>query len=255
MKKVVLLGLVTVAMTQVCFAGAQTTETVEVSGKDFHYNYDESIGDSEKGWIQGVHVSYKVQNNQHKNYWKLSYDHSKGDTNYDGAITNGITQTPYKGKTDNTITEAELTYGTPVDRKGKQYVYAGIGYHKWTRDLLGEYGYTEDYSWNTFPVGYRYEYTASPKLHGAIDASLQIMFNGKMETKSSEYSLGNKPGFKIEAPVTYQMDQHWGIVLTPWYQYSAIGTSDTVYSGHYMSYEPDSTNHQYGINVGVSYTF
>ena len=51
------------------------------------------------------------------------------------------------------------------------------------------------------------------------------------------------------------MDQHWGIVLTPWYQYSAIGTSDTVYSGHYMSYEPDSTNHQYGINVGVSYTF
>lgn len=268
MKKVILLSTAILSISSsVCMANASNTETVEVSGKDLHFNYNESIGDSERGWIKGYHLSYKSQDKETKAYWKVSYDHSHGNTVYDGAVTNITTNvsTPYVGTTNNTVSDTEVTYGVPINKKATQYVYVGVGYHKWDRDMLGQYGYDEQYSWNYLPVGYRYEYTSGSKVHGAIDASVQFMFNGKMNSSDNgaDYNLGNQPGFKIEAPVTYQMSPKFGLVLTPWFQYSSIGQSNTIeytaaYGGNLYdisSNEPHSMNHQYGVNLGLSYTF
>lgn len=251
MKKIILLSTAILSIgSSVCMASGNNTETVEVSGKDVHFNYSESIGDSERGWLKGYHLSYKSQDKDTKAYWKVSYDHSHGNTVYDGALSNG---TPYKGTTTNTVSDTEVTYGVPINEKATQYVYAGIGTHKWDRNMLGQYGYDEQYSWDYLPVGYRYEYTAGNKVHGAIDASVQFMFNGKMDSSDigGEFTLGNQPGFKIEAPITYQMSSKFGVVLTPWFQYSSIGESNVV-MGYY---EPHSMNHQYGVDLGLSYTF
>ena len=93
------------------------------------------------------------------------------------------------------------------------------------------------------------------------------MFFGTMVVKYSELymdildsstSLGNRPGWRAEVPVTLQVDPSYSLFGTFWYQYSAIGQSEqfevvrkdgTVAGG---AYEPDSSTHQYGAILGVS---
>jgi hypothetical protein len=50
------------------------------------------------------------------------------------------------------------------------------------------------------------------------------------------------------------------VVLTPWYEYSAFGRSDSfpvIFNGAIIgsAYEPDSRTHQYGANIGVRLFF
>jgi hypothetical protein len=260
-RKVVISLALFVASTNLCLAESLDKQALEISFNHYHYRYSESIGDSETNWMNGIHISYKNQNTATKEYWKLSYEQTNQNTNYDGALINITTgsSSPYQGISNNKITNIEATYGVPLSKN--TYAYAGIGTHKWNRNLTGSAGYLEKYSWNYIPVGYRSEYKISNKWEGALDVSVRLILDGEMETEynggstyyiGNKYTLGNKIGFKAELPICYEISPKWSLVITPWYEYSGIGKSNTLAD---TSYEPDSITHQYGINIGFSYIF
>ena len=95
------------------------------------------------------------------------------------------------------------------------------------------------------------------------------MFYGKMAVQFSDLDpgyntpdvkLGNRTGYYAELPIRYKFSQFWSVVIKPWYAYDEIGQSDTVDLTYYGTtvgalYEPASTTHQYGVNVGVSVSY
>lgn len=246
--------------------GDTGTNSLEASFNRFHFGYIESIGDSESGWLNGFHVAYKSQDPVTKEFWRLNYEQTKQNTQYNGAIEDLTTNTstPYKGITEDTITNSEFIYAIPITKDKNTYIYTGIGNYIWDRNLTGQYGYLEKYNWNYVPVGYRNEFNISGKLNGAVDLVAKFMFNGNIDVSGNgsaeqQMILGNKVGFRVELPYTYKMNSNWALTFTPWYEYSAIGQSNSVYSiidrVRYVTYEPDSMNHQYGSNIGLQYTF
>jgi len=277
-RKIVVTTLALLSMTWsgLCFAeeSASNTQTMELDLKHFHFDYQEDIGDSETGVLNGVRIAYKSQNQDTKQYWRLLYEKTSQNTNYNGAIQNLIagTTTPYQGTTNTNITTTEIILANPISDQKNAYVYTGYGYRSWGRNLTGSAGYLENYSWSYIPVGYRYEYKVNDKWDGAVDVAVRFMFGGGMDASgggfdSQHVKLGNKPGFKAELPYTYKMNSQWSFVVTPWYEYSAISASNVVpltaggvqvvdnSNNPLYSQEPNSNTHQYGVDIGVNYKF
>ena len=239
--------------TVTAFAATDKVNSVEVSLNHYNYSYEERQGsyvpDSEKAWMNGAHLSYKSQDSNTKEYWEVRYDKTNQNTHYDGHyLVSGL---PVQSTTENRISDFQVVYAVPINDKKNQYVYAGIGNRNWKRSLSANQN--ETYEWSYIPVGYRNEFKINKKVDGAVDVSAKFMFDGTMkaEEDNMKFTLGNKPGFRAEVPITYKMDTEWALKLTPWYEFSAIGRSNVV--GGY--YEPDSVTHQYGVNVGVQYSF
>jgi hypothetical protein len=206
--------------------------------------------------MNGVHLSYKNQDPATKQYWKIAYDRTNQNTNYNGykQDANGAYTIPWQTITNDKITNTEITFGNPVSDTNSEYVYTGVGFHNWDRNITGSGGYLEQYSWGYIPVGYRSEYRINNKWGGALDVAAKFMFDGQMNASplSGTFNLGSKVGFKAELPYTYKADSQWSMILTPWYEYSGISQSSNSISGYV---EPDSMTHQYGVDVGISYTF
>ncbi|HEY3424326.1 MAG TPA: hypothetical protein VGL27_05980, partial [Negativicutes bacterium] len=240
------------------------TQTLEISLKDYHFHYSEVIGDSEKAWLQGINLSYKSQNPNTKEYWRVSHEQTNHNTDYDGATQSGI---PVKTITNNKIKNTEVIFANPIADSEGSFAYLGYGYHSWDRNITGSGGYLEKYSWSYIPVGYRHEYKIDDQWDGAVDIEVKFMFKGQMKASGMglidpfRVRLGNKPGLKIAAPYSYKMNSQWSMLVTPWYEYSAIRQSNTVIltAGGVpigaAAYEPNSNTHQYGLDIGISYTF
>jgi hypothetical protein len=91
------------------------------------------------------------------------------------------------------------------------------------------------------------------------------MFGGEMRVESSSLNfkvdLGDKVGWFAEMPIRYLFSMALSFALTPWYAFNEIGESNQVLvidaggviRGPFL--EPDSTTHQYGVNVGLVYSF
>ena len=248
-------------------------QTVEVAFKKYHLHYQEDAPDYETGWMTGMHLSYKNQNESTKQYWKISYDTTNHNDQYIGGLQDqaGNYLGDFRTITKNKITNREVVFATPVTDAKSAYTYIGIGYHNWDRDILGSggvAGLSEKFSWKYIPIGYRNEYKIDNKWVGAVDIALRFMFDGKMKVPNPstidpfQVNLGSKVGFKLELPYTYHMNSNWTMVIKPWYEYWEIGQSNYVpqtingvVQGNYVVYEPGSKNNQIGIDAGVSYKF
>lgn len=249
------------------------TQTVEVAFKKYHLHYQEDAPDYETGWMAGMHLSYKNQNETTKQYWKISYDTTNHNNQYIGGLQDqaGNYLGPFRTTTANKITNKEVIFANPIPDAKSAYAYIGIGYHNWDRDILGSGGVAElleKYSWKYIPVGYRNEYKINNKWDGAVDMAVRFMFDGKMKVPSPsimdpfQVNLGGKVGFKLELPYTYHMNSNWAMVIKPWYEYWEIGQSNSVPQmingvpqGNYTVHEPGSKNNQIGIDAGVNYKF
>lgn len=241
------------------------TQTIEISVKEFHQHYQEAIPDYETGWMKGMRFSYKNQNQDTKEFWRIMHETTDHDDQYIGGLQDqaGNYLGPYNTTTKNKITTSEIIFANPIEGTKDVYAYIGFGRYKWDRNILGSGGIASDlekYSWNYIPVGYRHEYKINDKWDGAVDISLRFMFNGKMDIPNPSYidptqvKLGSEPGFKIELPYTYKMDSNWSLVLTPWYEYWSIGQSNWV--PQFINGVPqyDSNNNQLGLIEPASKT-
>lgn len=213
--------------------------------------------------MPGIRVAYGYHGNENPLYGRVVFELTDASTNFDGTTQSG---SPVTDKTKNTFIRLEGNIGyqliRPPDSKLTLIAYTGLGYRYWERGLGGQLPYTEDYSWKYLPIGIRTEYRINDKWSGAVDASARIMMDGEMKIKilgsnNPSVTLGNKTGWSIEAPFYYNLSASRSVFIAPWYEYSAIGRSNTVVlatsTGTPVAsvYEPASTTYQYGINIGV----
>jgi len=265
---------------------ASKTQTIEFSVSDYnrHYveEYEGTVPDYETGWMKGLHISYKNQDNKTGNYWRLLYEKTNHSDSYIGSLQDnaGNYMGPYNSITKNKITNYEITFANPIADTDNAYAYIGLGSYSWDRDVMGSEtlgvpeGF-EKYSWKYIPIGYRNEYSINSKWYGAVDIALRFPFQSKMKgvkvggIDPFEVNLGKKPGLKIELPFNYKMGSRWSLSLTTWYEYWAIGQSNMVaqkVNGVQQYYhndpleplgvlEPGSRTNQLGLNMGISFCF
>ncbi|HAW52860.1 MAG TPA: hypothetical protein DCX54_11125 [Flavobacteriales bacterium] len=246
--------------------------TFEASINHFHFDYKEILTppakSTEEEWLTGIHLvySYKKPEENEPISYRIMVDYADGETYYDGSTFDG---TPLVGTTDNSFFTGEVNIGYTFQGYLNVTAYSGIGYRNWKRgDIGGPGSYSEIYSWGYLPVGVRTDYRLTEKLTGALDISAHYMLNGKIKVLFSEYdpdyndgkaSLGNKMGWKVEAPLQYRISRQWSFIATPWYEYTKIGRgSDFLLTDGvtpFIAYEPASKTKQYGVNIGFKAHF
>lgn len=258
-------------------AMAEGRQYLEIGLGYSKFDYSEAIDGGpdvkESGWVPGVVLGYTYKGEDNPVFASFSIRYTTGTTDYTGALQDG---TPWKDKTDNTFFSLEVKFGYIMGRDAASRwtitPYAGIGYHDWERKLAGPSPYIEEYTWFYFPIGVRFDYELSPEFSIGLDLSARVMFNGNMNVKfstlgysSPNLDLGNRIGFRAELPMDYRFHPQISVGLTPWYQYSSIGRSgsepvtavspsNTTYTVQTI-FEPNSTTHQYGVDLTVRFWF
>ncbi len=224
---------------------------------------------TEHGWIPSLGFEYRAADPS--NTWRFATlgQIGFGETVYDGSVSNIVTKTvtPTIDKTSNFFLTLETSAGRAFQVGRTEWTpYVGAGVHSWNRKLGGPSPYYETYSWAYFPVGLRMHQSVNSQWEWTLDASYRIMAFGNIELdpqlfgEAINLSLGNRPGWKVSAPITYHPASNFSISVLPWYHYSEIGKSETKTfrvtfpgygTGDVSIYEPASTTHQYGVQAMV----
>lgn len=251
---------------------AEGPHSLEASLMYYYFDYKEDLPSpfksTESGWLPGISLAYAYRGTDNPVYGRLLFEYTDAETDYDGTTQSGV---PLTDTTDNKFLRWEGNIGyTFIRQEGFDLTaYTGLGYRYWERGVGGQAPYSEEYSWKYVPVGLRAGYRFSDRWDGALDLSARIMLDGEIKVNLSDIDpllnnpkedLGNKTGWKVEAPFYYKLTSPWSLVFTPWYEYSAIGKSDDfliTYAGTpvALGYEPESRTNQYGVNMGVKLRF
>lgn len=192
----------------------------------------------------------------------------EGSTNYEGTTFSGT------GNAFATDKQTIYRFETRLSRSLSESigVHAGLGYRYWNRYLTFGTGYKEIYSWYTLPVGLSYQVVWSSALSVCFDFTYSFMFNGKIKVifsetvingDDSEMSLGSRPGYRLKAPISYRFDQKFRIEVSPWYERSEIGESNSAVNNTPQSgggtvgsiREPSSHTDQYGVAAMLWITY
>lgn len=241
-----------------------------------HFDYKEELRaplkSTELGGNTGftLGAEYKLGLGAGANSLKGKLDYIGGSTAYDGTFMSGA---PVGDSHPNKIfnLEGDFVFNlvpnayTANNWKG----YVGLGTRSWNRGSSGGPGsYSEEYSWLYLPLGIRYETRLSEKLTAAVDGSLKLMFGGHIKANLSELdsslnnpemSLGSQAGYKLQVPLDYQFAEKFHVVFSPWFEYSAIGKSNSAEvlingesTGRAVE-EPDSKTYQYGGDLTLAF--
>jgi len=229
----------------------------------YHFGYKEDVPapykSTENGWLPGLGVALVRLEKGPSLFARLAGEYTGAHTTYDGTTQSGI---PVTGGTNNKFLNAEGSVGLtlPAPSTTSLTVYAGLGYRYWERGLGGEAPYRERYTWKYVPAGLRWDSRSKGRWGFGVDFATRFMFGGMIRVYFSDIyptlndldlTLGNRPGWKLQAPVRYRY-----LTFTPWFESSAIGQSNTDtlrFRGEPIAvgYEPSSVTRQYGLNVGA----
>jgi hypothetical protein len=241
----------------------------------YRFDYKEDLiapdKSTEYGWLPGVYVDYTYKKKS-TIYAKIFLSYAINDITYDGSASDGLTTWPVKydeQKAKMFKFETNIGYAIPIGKSFLLIPYLGYGFQYWERgnnQYLAEFNTVfceEDYRWHYIPVGIKADYNITNKLNIAASAQANFMVYGEMRAYLSyfgyfdtDFILGNRIGAYAEIPITYKFTDAVGIVLTPWYEYSAIGKSDWEMIGYGdAAYEPASRTHKYGANIGFVFSF
>jgi len=229
----------------------------------YHFGYKEDVPppfkSTENGFLTGVGLALVRLEKGPSLFARLGVEYSGTSTAYDGTTQSGF---PVTGETKNKFLNAEGNVGLtlPAPSATNLTVYTGLGCHSWERGLGGTDPYRERYSWKYVPAGLRWDTRSKGRWGCGVDFAAKFMSGGKIRIlftdiyptlSDLELNLGNRPGWKLQAPVHFRY-----LSLTPWVEASAIGQSnaDTLrFRGEPIAvgYEPSSVTRQYGLNVGA----
>lgn len=230
-------------------------------------------GDSERGTLPGLSLGYFLQAPESAWFISVGADGLNGYTAYSGgSLDHSIL---VSRPTNDALLDAEAEVGLTLfrpDRDTRIEAYTGIGYHFWRRGgaaTVGEVGFfREDYSWWILPVGMRLERDIGSRVTGALELEGRMAFGGHLKAYLSQLSpdwgdatvpLGGEPGFRVGMPIEIRLARTLGLLVSPWFEYSAIGGSepfevrlgDGSGTGVYRG-EPASRTYQYGASAGVA---
>ena len=241
---------------------------------DYEEQWDPPGKSTENGWLFGVAFGYEFDGGKSLPLWgRAQLDFSPSGTQYGSNETDFYGQS--KDFTENTsdwFSRFEVDAGFTFYRIGGSSLdltpYSGYGYRFWRRDISNHndlQGYREEYSWSYIPVGLKSRLAFDRHWSLALDAACRIMVSGSIaialpQFDSPTLTLGNKVGWQVALPVEYTSRDFWGLAVTFWYEYSAIGQSNNspeVILGQQYAYiyEPASRTQQYGVTLTGSFVF
>lgn len=240
-------------------------DSFRITGSFLDMNYVErsqsgSFLDSEKSDfrdIVGIDLGYKVvvgdgDGGANESALAFSLGYLNGESAYDGSLQSkgSSVSTPYQSKTKMTIIEPKIRWEETT--KGDAYdvgIFTSLGYRYWKRDLEGQYGYTEEYSWSyidtgikalfhdkNWHIGFEVAYIRAfqPKLYASLDSG-------------TTFDLGITDGYYYKIPLLYDISKALSFELSYRFERWDIEASDRV-NGYY---EPQSKTKNKKISIGL----
>ncbi|HDQ04589.1 MAG TPA: hypothetical protein ENN23_08535 [Deltaproteobacteria bacterium] len=278
MKKTLIIYLATAIFLSLSIPAAaqyqayQKNSFLKVGMTLYRFDYKEDLSpplkSEEYGLLPGVYIDYAFKRPSTV-YARAYVSYAANDITYDGSNNMGD---PVKYNDQDARLfkfEGNIGYTIPLGKNFSLIPYFGYGFQYWER---GKNRYIfafdtswieETYKWHYIPVGIKADFDITPAFNVSLSASANFMVHGKMKAgfsyigyQDTKFILGNRIGAHVEMPVTYKFTNELGIVLTPWYEYSAFGKSDWEFIGYGSSaYEPASKTHRYGANIGLLMNF
>ena len=180
-----------------------------------------------------------------------------GKSTYRGSILGS--SDPYGtlvSRTKNRFIEGDVSYRHTYVLKKRYHISYGIalGYHGWNRELSSVQ--EELYEW--FFIRPMVGVSADMRNFnlGAL-IRYQYGFNATMTSSnpSLEFRLGSVDVFEIAFPVRYDFSDRLDIFAEATFTKQIIKKSNSVTSGVYTYYEPDSTSSQNYLKLGMTFKF
>lgn len=241
-----------------------------------HLDYEEDLPSPSKstdvGWLPGAYMGYTYKKKDSV-YAKVLFEVSRGEDDFDGTARDGTPMAYSENPQDFYRVEVNMGYLFDAGNGFSFAPYAGYGYRYWergeTKSTSTYWNYREVFTWHYIPVGVKADFEADKKWGIGASVGARFMFGGEATAYLSEvypdlsnpvFDLSNKIGFFAEMPIRYEFLPRLSVVGTPWYEYSEIGQSKEInvtYKGTYIgeSYKAASTTNQYGIKLGLIYSF
>jgi len=221
-----------------------------------HMNYEEDLPSPYKSELSGnlpsLYMKY-TYDRLNSIYFSALVEYSKHDLEYDGTTMDGSQSLSFDDSQEYRRYEGNIGYTFNIAHYASISPYTGLGYRTWDRSTDKDMGYEEEYKWVYLPVGVKLILELGNNWRIEPNLAYRLMLDGEMEIKGTglEFDLGNENGWHADVAVKYYFSHHWGIEFTPWYEKMKLGKSNVV-DGYY---EPESDTTQYGINLGVMYSF
>ena len=247
-----------------CMNVANASSTLEASlvGLSFDYNEYDVAGkwlDSEtSGYddVLGFEMRYHKPIYKSEDFWhniELGARYIKGETEYNGHLQDLRTGalTPYKTHTDVAISEGWLRYHIQnATSSNEAWVFVGIGYRHWERNLQGPYGYDETYMWPYGEVGLRGRWSDGAYTTG-FDASARLAYEPKLDALGMSFDLGQTWGYSVRVPLMYEINPRLSVGVEYMYEWWESGRSNVV--GGF--FEPDSETKNQWVFFSIGYKF
>jgi len=192
-------------------------------------------------------------------YTALSYEYSRGLTDYTGALQNlqtGAT-TPYNTVTRNATSDYDLRIGRSFAVVGYTDVqvtpFFDYGYHSWSRFPEGAYGYQENYANQEAGLGLLVQYAVTPKL--VVNGELEFghLIDPKMDTAGSpEFILHSRASNSLAFGVDYAMTRTVHVNMS--YQLTSFQYGQSAVNSQEL-FEPDSKTAVQSVMAGIGLHF
>jgi len=244
----------------------------------YNFDYEEDLPSpsrsTDDGWVPGAYMGYAYKKKDSV-YAKLFLEVTNGETDFDGTARDGTAMVYSENPQSFYRVEANMGYVIDAGDDFSITPYAGYGYRYWERGqgkaISTFWNYREEFTWSYIPVGVKADFESGTKWGIGANVGARFMFNGQSTAYLSEvypdlgdhtFDLGNKTGYFAEMPIRCEFLPRLSVVGTPWYEYSSIGQSTeanvtyksgTSYVGE--SYKAGSTTKQYGVKLGLIYSF
>ena len=263
--KTTILPVFVILASLLFFATGLCAQTTLVKGLDHtfsvgismsHLDYDEDVPSPYKSELSGslpsLYMKY-TYDRLNSVYFNVLVEYSKSDLKYDGTTMDGSESVSFDDSQEYRRYEGNLGYTFDIGHYLSISPYTGLGYRTWDRSTDKDMGYEEEYKWVYLPVGVKLILEIGDNWRIEPNLVYRLMLDGEMKIPGSglEFNLGNESGWHADIAVKYYFSQHWGIEFVPWYEKMKLGESNVV--DGYL--EPESDTTQYGVNLGVIFSF
>jgi hypothetical protein len=233
----------------------------------FNLDYAEKVKlplkSTESGLIHGINLS--LTSNKNNSFWvNLIFDHSWAEEDYIGSSQTGE---PRTAKTNSYFFRFNPNLGYTILSSETIIIAPYIGYDMryWDREIKGNGGIQEIYSWQNIITGLRLDFPISKKINVGFLAQLNIMKSGKITILFSDYdprypdvvlNLGNQNAIEFNLPINYSITDKISLHICPYYEKYEFNQSNSYYeNGEEILYEPSSTTYLIGVKSGFSIIF
>ncbi len=221
---------------------------------------------TEAGTLPGVWLA-TTTNREYPFHVGLDLSCTFGEETYDGSTQTGE---PRIGTTNSTFFSVGVTarYTLPLGPGFTLTPFAGWRHRSWDREITGDGGIEEVYTWNVIPVGAEVMWQMRPGFSVGLAASADIMLSGtitillsKLDSRAPDIglTLGNVLAGTVAMPMRYSLSDRVHLVVAPYVEKYAFNRSTSYTERDYQGrllvelHEPSSITWNVGMRAGLTF--